>query len=223
VFFYLRITSVVSLAEVEESREEKTYTTKKSFSKKHTFRLSTGEAKSDQFESNCTLSQEHRSIMNIYYIKGSMAKERTSTYNEHQLESTSLILDKESTNATTDDLSSSADKNLPHCAREFGQKGTLFNHVKVVHDDKIKEHKCSHCQQTFTRKHQLFVHVKAVHDRVRDMKCSQCDYASARKDALNRHIKAVHNKILNRKCSYCGFATSRRDYLKRHILTVHGK
>ena len=56
-----------------------------------------------------------------------------------------------------------------------------------------KTYKCDNCEKSFGFKGTLFRHIKHVHEGERTYKCDYCSKKFPRKDDKEKHEKTIHN------------------------------
>ena len=77
-------------------------------------------------------------------------------------------------------------------AANSASKGSLFNHVKIVHE-KARPFKCPICGRDFAAKQQMQQHVSSIHEGNRPFACEIChDVRFRGKQGLTEHMASVH-------------------------------
>ena len=118
------------------------------------------------------------------------------------------------------------------CGRDFLEKPTLLNHMKVKHFECKKSHKCRLCSYTFKRKKDLNVHILFFH------KCEYCgnllicfnyetcDFSSSdmqdlvgQKASKHKRKRELESKSeIISACSYCHVDFTNIQQQRVHIL-----
>ena len=109
------------------------------------------------------------------------------------------------------------------CGKRFGQKITMTNHYKTVHEEK-KQYKCSVCGVQFSQNSHLARHTKTVHDRIRAFKCEHCNQSFGEAGNRKKHMEIVHSNI-RYPCTWqdCTHKAFTKTNLKYHIRRAHTK
>jgi len=106
------------------------------------------------------------------------------------------------------------------CDAKLASKGSLFNHVKIVHE-KARPFKCPICGRDFAAKQQMQQHVSSIHEGNRPFACEIChDVRFRGKQGLNEHMASVHEGVTY-ECTLCERSFKSKQGLKGHHTTVH--
>lgn len=103
------------------------------------------------------------------------------------------------------------------CGKQFGQPGSLYYHLKHVHDG-VKDHACDICGRCFALKNVMQDH-RRTHTGERPYICDTCGKTFKTKAALYIHSK-THSDLFPHKCSYCGKLFKFRQQMLGHM-TIH--
>jgi len=135
------------------------------------------------------------------------------------------------------------------CDAKLASKGSLFNHVKHVHE-RQKNFKCDLCERYFAAKQQMQQHISSFHEGnkpfhceiCQDMRwatrgglvehmasvhegktydCELCDATFKSKGGLRGHHTTVHDTTNAFRCEICGATFAQRNGLKLHIQGIH--
>ena len=92
------------------------------------------------------------------------------------------------------------------CDAKLASKGSLFNHVKHVHE-RQKKFKCDLCERYFAAKQQMQQHISSFHEGNKPFQCEICqDMRWATRGGLVEHMASVHEgklkTYLNLKLNY---------------------
>ncbi|KAL7012611.1 hypothetical protein ACKWTF_014953 [Chironomus riparius] len=90
------------------------------------------------------------------------------------------------------------------CDKRFTNKGYIYDHLRRVHSDKIKEclFKCTLCHQSFFHEYYLDMHLKTKHKNGK-VESFMCDYDAKtfkKKNSLRLHMRSHLQKI---SCKIC--------------------
>ena len=78
------------------------------------------------------------------------------------------------------------------CDAKLASKGSLFNHVKHVHE-RQKKFKCDLCERYFAAKQQMQQHISSFHEGNKPFQCEICqDMRWATRGGLVEHMASVH-------------------------------
>ncbi|XP_014205792.1 zinc finger protein 510-like [Copidosoma floridanum] len=105
------------------------------------------------------------------------------------------------------------------CGRGFCQPGSLYYHVKHVHQG-IKNHACDICGRCFAMKTAMRDH-RRIHTGERPFVCDSCKKTFTTKASLYTHSK-IHSQEYAFSCSYCKKPFRWRQQMVSH-LTTHTK
>jgi len=121
-----------------------------------------------------------------------------------------------------------------NCVKEFKFKGSITNHIKVVHrgenirDSRREVFQCEQegCGAEFATKNQLQRHLRSVHGHAK-VRCpvESCLKEFTHPSTIPGHVRTVHLGIKEHKCDEvgCGARFSRKRCLHAHNLSKHGK
>ncbi len=107
-----------------------------------------------------------------------------------------------------------------NCPAKFITKGKLAEHIKQVHENKIR-YKCPICQKTYSQKGNLLIHTRR-HTNEQKSKCPHCPFMADSKRDLDRHLR-VHFADGKYKCSECTASFGTRGQQRCHLRVVHKK
>uniref|UniRef100_UPI00358E4E37 transcription factor IIIA-like isoform X2 n=1 Tax=Myxine glutinosa TaxID=7769 RepID=UPI00358E4E37 len=107
------------------------------------------------------------------------------------------------------------------CKNAFTLQKNLLRHIKSMHDNEAKIHKCCYgnCAKRFKTEEKLRVHC-SEHTNTMPFTCSfeGCGKMFPISSQLRRH-KKIHQEEPEYICKECGYGVRRSDLLKRHKLT----
>ena len=112
------------------------------------------------------------------------------------------------------------DHKCTECEKTFKHKRHLQKHILVIHEG-IKPHQCDQCGKAFSGSSGLKTHIINNHGGIKAFQCHKCDYKCAQKHMLNTHINHVHEGVKNHKCDHCQKFFFHEKNVLRHIKTVH--
>merc|ERR1719318_1698520 len=108
---------------------------------------------------------------------------------------------------------------VEYCEKSYTRRSDLRRHKEVVHDG--SSHECPQCGMSFGQKNTLKQHCKTIHEKKKDYKCVACGVQFVQNYQLVRHTKSVHEKIKDFKCEQCNQSFSEAGNRKKHMQKVH--
>jgi uncharacterized Zn-finger protein len=81
--------------------------------------------------------------------------------------------------------------NCAHCAKVFNSKSGLWNHIRIVHENK-RGYTCTVCGKSFGQSSTLRAHERTVHVNDKKYNCTVCPLSFKSAATARKHM-AVHN------------------------------
>ena len=107
------------------------------------------------------------------------------------------------------------------CRKEITGKHNFKVHMENVYEE-IKQFKCEDCGKLFTRSTSLKSHISGVHEKIKKFNCDQCDKVFSKGYNLKVHIKTVHEKEKKFICQICNKGFGKLQHLETHSV-MHKK
>lgn len=101
------------------------------------------------------------------------------------------------------------------CNKEFATRAAFRSHIKQVHAESLKEHRCEFCGKCFKNHKMLYCH-KQIHIRDKTHECPICLKKFISNAKLNRHKLQVHVESKAYQCLSCSYSTASRSNFVRH-------
>ena len=104
----------------------------------------------------------------------------------------------------------------------------FLDHVKVKHDTKEKNWKCTICDKSYVTKFRLKIHTDTVHLNMYKVRCEVegCNFASTGPKQMEIHMdthRDASERQLSCICQECGVVYSGKSNLDWHVRRVHRK
>ncbi|XP_044727337.1 gastrula zinc finger protein XlCGF57.1-like [Chrysoperla carnea] len=103
------------------------------------------------------------------------------------------------------------------CSKTFIREDTLARHIKLIHEDKIRERNflCNICGHASRFAADLRKHLR-THSTERPFACKHCDKTYRSEDNLKEHISCAHLDERKFQCRFCPQAFNHKKTLVHH-------
>lgn len=108
----------------------------------------------------------------------------------------------------------------PNCSRSFQARCKLQQHLRYIHSDEFKKHKCHLCDKKYRSPGALEIHLR-THAGIKPFECNECGKCCSSKTLLRVHFRRVHSGKKPFQCWHCGEHFTDNCYLKYHIQVKH--
>jgi len=80
------------------------------------------------------------------------------------------------------------------CDRVLNRPHDLKRHLKTVHGDNARQHKCRSCGAAFKLSHHLRTHMRDIHGKAQPYACGLCEFRAETRKDVKTHLFGEHNR-----------------------------
>ena len=90
----------------------------------------------------------------------------------------------------------------------FSSKSNLTSHIKTVHQETTKEHRCNVCFKGYKTLTNLNEHISRVHaqNEASKFSCNPCEKTFVSKQTLKHHFKKIHKIVTQQANNHIGLS-----------------